>query len=110
VVTPVADAACDGLVVNRWGRLENEVDGFVSHRYGLAAVFARPGVTRTAEGIRVGSSEADLRAAYPTAEDASGGRVRVIDPEHPGRNLTFTVEDGKVTGFVAALDNQDCYN
>jgi hypothetical protein len=110
VVTPVAHAACDGLVVNRWGRLENEVDGFVSHRYGLAALFARPDVTRTAEGIRVGSSEADLRAAYPTAEDVDGGRVRLTDADHPGRNLTFTVEDGKVTGFVAALDNQDCYD
>jgi len=110
VVTPVAHAACDGLVVNRWGGLENEVDGFVSHRYGLAAVFARPGVTRTPKGIRVGSSEAELRAAYPTAEGASGGRVRLTDPNHPGRNLTFTVEHGKVTGFVAALDNQDCYD
>ena len=109
LATPVASAACDGLVVNRWGRLENEVDGFVSHRHGLAAVFARPGVTRTAEGIRIGSSEAALRAAYPTAKDADGGLVRFTDADHPGRSLTFTVEDGRVTGFVAALDSQDCY-
>lgn len=109
LATPVASAACDGLVVNRWGRLENDVDGFISHRYGLAAIFARPGVTRTAEGIRIGSSEAALRAAYPTAKDADGGLVRFTDADHPGRSLTFTVEAGKVTRFVAALDSQDCY-
>ena len=110
LATPVASAACDGLVVNRWGRLENDVDGFISHRYGLAAIFARPGVTRTAEGIRIGSSEAALRAAYPTAKDVDGGLVRFTDADQPGRSLTFTVEAGKVTRFVAALDSQDCYN
>jgi hypothetical protein len=35
--------------------------------------------------------------------------VRFTDADHPGRSLTFTLEDGKVIGFVAALDSQDCY-
>ena len=34
---------------------------------------------------------------------------RFTDADHPGRSLTFTLEDGKVIGFVAALDSQDCY-
>ena len=110
LATPVRDAACDGLVVNRWGRLENEVDGYVSRRLGLAAIFARNADTATEAGIRIGSSESALRAAYPAATDQSGGRVRFTDADHPGRSLTFTVEAGKVTGFVAALDSQDCYN
>ena len=82
-----------------------------SHRYGLAAIFARPGVTRTAEGIRIGSSEAALRAAYPTAKDADGGFGRFTDADHPGTQPhAFTVEAGKVTRFVAALDSQDRSN
>ncbi len=109
LATPVRNAACDGVVVDRWGRLENEVDGYLSRRLGLAAIFARNADTVTEEGIRIGSSTSALRGAYPAASDEGGGTVRVTDADHPGRMLTFTVEDGKVTGFGAALTKQDCY-
>ena len=109
IATPVLDAACDGVVVDRWGRLENEVDGYVSRKLGLAAIFARNADAVTEAGIRIGSSESTLRAAYPTATDQGGGTVRVTDADHPGRALTFTVEDGKVTGFGAELTTQDCF-
>ncbi len=108
IARPVRDAACDGVVVNRWGPTEGQVDGYLSHRQGLTAISARTRDTVTGEGIRIGSSDAELRAAYPTADNLGRGEVRVTDAGHPGRTLTFTVEGGKVNGFVAALTTQDC--
>ena len=108
LATPVNDAACDGVVVDRWGRWRTRSTATSpassgSRRSSLATPTRSP-----RQGIRIGSSESTCGRRTP-ATDAGGGTVRVTDADQPGRGLTFTVEDGKVTGFGAALDTQDCY-
>ena len=50
----------------------SETDGFVSKEFGLVAVFARPGLQHAAEGIRVGSTLAELGTVYEAGESESG--------------------------------------
>lgn len=104
------DAACDGIVVNAWGPLENEVDGYVSKKHGLAAIFARSSATHTPEGIRIDSTEAELKAAYPTIADDGNGGFRYQDPQNQRLGFTIYTQNKVVTSLFAAIDTQDCFD
>jgi len=85
---------------------ESETDGFVSKKYGLVAVFARPGLS-TPEGLGEGSTVAELRAAY-AAGDSETGWFRV--PLGGGREYEFGVGPGNVVESLSIrLIKQDCF-
>jgi hypothetical protein len=85
---------------------DSETDGFVSKEYGLAAVFARPGLS-TPERVGVGSTLAELQAAY-TAGDSETGWFRV--PLGGGREYEFGIGPGNTVESVSIqLIKQDCF-
>lgn len=82
-------------------------DGFVSEKYGLVAVSARPGVT-TPEGVGEGSSLADLEAAYPEGTHETGW-FRVDLGE--GREYEFGLDEtDTVESLTVRLLKQDCFS
>lgn len=85
---------------------DSETDGFFSKEYGLAAVFARPGLS-TPEGIGVRSTLEEVRAAY-TSGDSETGWFRV--PLGDGREYEFGIgSDNTVESFSIRLVKQDCF-
>ena len=79
----------------------------------LVAIYAFPGV-KTAQGVQIGSSYAQMHAAYPTWESITGdgstnGRGGAPAPGNPGAHFRIVVLNDKV--FELSLDSkaQDCY-
>ena len=79
------------------------VKGAFSPGSGLGYVSVDGG--RTAEGITLGASVADLHAAYPDLQHADNG-LWYVDRE-PG-DLAFATYDGGVNWMVAMGDDQHC--
>jgi hypothetical protein len=79
------------------------VHGAFSPGSGLGYVSVDRG--RTAEGITLGASLADLRAAYPDLQHADNGLWHV--DREPG-DLAFATYDGAVNWMVAMGDDQHC--
>ncbi len=97
--------SCSGFTAPGYRPREDAVDGFVSERDGLVAVFARPGV-RTPEGIGLGSTAPQVAAAYPDARRADNGLtyVRVA----PGVSYSLGIADSTVVALALVVDEQDC--
>jgi hypothetical protein len=79
------------------------VHGAFSPGSGLGYVSVDGG--RTAEGITLGATVADLHAAYPDLQHADNG-LWYVDRE-PG-NLAFATYDGGVNWMVAMGDDEHC--
>lgn len=97
---------CTGFTAPGYRPREGAVDGWVSERYGLVGISARPGV-RTPEGIGLGSTASQVAAAYPDAQSAGTGLtyVRVS----PGVSYSIGIVDRTVVSLALVLDKQDCF-
>lgn len=88
------------------------VSGYVSARYGLVAVFAT-GPMHTPEGIRLGSTRRQVRAAYPhlvkavdaTLATVKGHRALAYEFLFQGRG-----KKAEVVGLALIRKRQDCFN
>ncbi|WP_285489764.1 hypothetical protein [Amycolatopsis taiwanensis] len=92
---------------------------WVSDVYGVVKISSYFGV-RTPEGIGLGSSVDDVRAAYPgtrveTERDMGNGQIEIDDhyrspvPGNPNAAYRFFVNhDDKVDSMLLVLANQDC--
>lgn len=87
---------------------------FQSGSGGLVAIYAFDGV-ETPEGIKIGSTRAEVVAAYPTFETFSGvdgeedGRGGVAVPGNPDAHYRIVIVDGKVFQLSLDANNQACY-
>ncbi|HEU4567712.1 MAG TPA: hypothetical protein VFR99_06715 [Marmoricola sp.] len=86
---------------------DTKVDGYYSAAHGLAAIFARPGMT-TPEGIGLGSSWAEVHRTYPDGR-FNADRYWIV-PTGPGTAYEFGIErDDQVGEMDVMRTDQDCF-
>jgi hypothetical protein len=100
---------CSGWDLKKFPTPKDSVGIYISPRVGLAAIFAAKGM-KTPEGIKIGSTARQLKAAYPHIKKDFHGYYVVTVPGDKKAYYNFAVTHGKVTEFGIALNKQDCFN
>ncbi|MEV1240608.1 hypothetical protein ACIBO2_05050 [Nonomuraea sp. NPDC050022] len=104
----VGDSArCTGwdLKENPYG--EYRVGVYVSKKRGVSMIVAPPGL-KTPQGIGLGSSNAQLKAAYPGLRRGPGGYPTATVPGNKKAFYMFYVSHNKVADMSLVLATQDC--
>lgn len=102
-------SGCSGWDLKRFRTPKNSVGVYISPRVGLAAIFAAKGM-KTPQGIKIGSTAKQLKAAYPRVKKNFHGYYVTAVPGNKKAYYSFTVSRGKVTEYGIALHKQDCFN
>lgn len=100
---------CSGWDLKRFPTPKDSVGIYISPRVGLAAIFAGKGM-KTPEGIKIGSTAKQLKAAYPHIKKDFHGYYVITVPGNKKAYYSFGVTHGKVTEYGLALNKQDCFN
>ncbi|MEW9552657.1 hypothetical protein [Nonomuraea sp. NPDC050783] len=100
---------CSGWDLKKFATPKDAVGIYISPRVGLAAIFAAKGM-RTPEGIRIGSTAKQVKAAYPKIKKDFHGYYVITVPGNKKAYYSFGVTRGKVTEYGIALKKQDCFN
>jgi hypothetical protein len=102
-------AGCTDWDLKKFPNQKNSVEIYMSPSVGLAAIFAAKGM-RTPEGIKIGSTAKQLKAAYPRIKKTFHGYYVAKVSGNKKAHYTFEVTRGKVASYGIALNDQDCYN
>ncbi|MEV4108351.1 hypothetical protein [Nonomuraea sp. NPDC049695] len=100
---------CSGWDLKKFPTPKDAVGIYISPRVGLAAIFAVKGMT-TPEGITIGSTAKQVKAAYPRIKKDFHGFYVITVPGNKKAYYSFGVTRGKVTEYGIALNKQDCFN
>ncbi|WP_345572529.1 hypothetical protein [Nonomuraea rosea] len=100
---------CSGWDLKKFPTPKDSVGIYISPRVGLAAIFAQKGM-QTPEGIKIGSTAKQLKAAYPHIKQDVHDYYVIKVPGNKKAYYSFGVTRGKVTEYGIALYKQDCFN
>jgi hypothetical protein len=100
---------CQTMTIAGWGdtvhpNFSGQMHGYVSQTHGLAVILAQPGM-RTPEGIGVGSTVSEIRAAYGELTGSAAYSTKPVN----GIRYFFLTDLEKVTAFQIELADQDCF-
>jgi hypothetical protein len=98
---------CTGFQLGDHPPRRHTTDGYADDALGLMAIFARKGMS-TPEGVALGATKREARAAYPDAEQGVAGWSAPV-PGHPDRVYELGFESGRLVSLALALDAQTCY-
>jgi hypothetical protein len=108
---PDNTSSCQGIYLKAvTNRDAQAVDGYVSVKYGVVAIWAPQGV-RTPEGIGIGSTLSATQAAYPGLTAGQGGPVVAV-PGNSTAYYQFAYDPGSniVVRVSLVAMNQNCFN
>ncbi|WP_214414155.1 hypothetical protein [Sphaerisporangium fuscum] len=100
---------CSGWDLKKSPTSKDSVGIYISPKVGVAAIFAAKGMT-TPQGIKIGSTAAQLKAAYPRIKKDFHGYYVITVPGNKKAYYSFGVTHGKVAEYGIALNTQDCFN
>ncbi|MEU1881451.1 hypothetical protein ABZ470_29485 [Streptosporangium sp. NPDC020072] len=100
---------CSGWDLKQFPTPKDSVGVYISSKVGLAAIFAAKGMT-TPEGIKIGSTAKQLKAAYPHIEKTFQGFYSITVPGNKKAYYLFDITRGKVADYSISLNKQDCFN
>ncbi|WP_214319933.1 hypothetical protein [Nonomuraea sediminis] len=103
------EGPCSGWDLKKFPTGKDYVGIYISKKYGVVLIAAGKGV-KTPEGIRIGSTGKQLKAAYPHIKKDVHGFYDIKVPGNKKAYYSFTVEHAKVTDFNIVANNQDCFN
>ncbi|GAA3817569.1 hypothetical protein [Nocardioides panacisoli] len=101
------DFGCRHFTLAGYAPRANSTDGYITAKNGLESIFARPGML-TPEGIGIGSTLDELRAAYPDLSGSDGIFSETLDN---GNWYLFDVQaDHQVSQLAIVAHRQTCFD
>jgi hypothetical protein len=108
----VRKAVGDSARCTGWDLKENPYDNYrvgmyISKKRGVAMIVAPPGL-KTPQGISLGSTRSQLKAAYPNLRRGPGGYPTADVPGKKAYYMFHVSNDNRVAGMSLVLARQDC--
>ncbi len=102
---------CAGFDLKAHRTPKDTVGGYLSKKVGVAAIFAVKGM-KTPRGIKIGSTKAQLKKAYPKLRESENALwIPVPGNAKKAQYLFLLDRRGKRVDQIAlALKTQDCFN
>ncbi|GLW92035.1 hypothetical protein [Actinokineospora globicatena] len=103
---PPGDPSSDCTPHAAPGQPEDTFAVGISPVHGVSLIFGY-GDPSTPEGIKKGSTKAEVKRAYPRLEDGAGGSSTAV-PGYPNNHYGFNFVDGKVTSISLSNQYESC--
>lgn len=105
----VKEGRCTGWDLKKFPTAKDEANVYISSKRGVAAIFAGKKV-KTPQGIKIGATYKQVKAAYPRMKKWADGVWTAKVPGNKKAHYTFYFDEfnNKVVAFGILLNKQDC--